>query len=433
MHVRQVARVRHVRVLQPNHDLSGQDRPPDTRRDSPGDKRIACGWRATQTCHTARSVGATYTYDAANRLKTVTADGVTTSYTYNGDGDRISQTVDGVTTTYVLDVGTSLTMVLSEKTGTDPAIYYLHGLGLVAQSDGTNTEYFHTDGLGSVRQMTNALGSVLLAQTFDPYDNPYLSAAASGADSTYGWAGEQTDGNGLVFLRARYYNPSMGRFLNLDPSRQEPNPLMYAFSNPVLFVDRSGRLPTTCPEGFEVSGDLFGLSNGVCVPTDDWPEGAPPGQLSLMTPKELAALGFTPANTDPLPLKFYMDPEAFRYTVGITYANDPLGYATELIFTYVVPNCLSQFDIPNPSPGFDEMIATVNLTDLDADGRIEFQRYVVDKLFQEHIGMQAEWYQAIRFVNKSPKPVAIESFPVGPKLLGAVTVGWLMLSCCLVV
>src|SRR5574341_1164179 len=242
MHVRQVARVRHVRVLQPNHDLSGQDRPPDTRRDSPGDKRIACGWRATQTCHTARSVGATYTYDAANRLKTVTADGVTTSYTYNGDGDRISQTVDGVTTTYVLDVGTSLTMVLSEKTGTDPAIYYLHGLGLVAQSDGTNREYFHTDGLGSVRQMTNALGSVLLTQTFDPYGNLYTQAIKSTwtTGTSYGWAGEQRDDNGLVFLRARYYNPSMGRFLNTDPSRQEMNPYQFGGANPVMFVDPSG-------------------------------------------------------------------------------------------------------------------------------------------------------------------------------------------------
>jgi len=43
-------------------------------------------------------------------------------------------------------------MVLAETTGSD-TILYLHGLGLVAQSDGTTTEYFGTDGLGSVRQV----------------------------------------------------------------------------------------------------------------------------------------------------------------------------------------------------------------------------------------------------------------------------------------
>lgn len=65
----------------------------------------------------------------------------------NGDGGG------DVTTTYVLDIATPLTMALPETTGTGPTIYYLHGLGLVAQSDGTDTEYFAYDGLGSVRQL----------------------------------------------------------------------------------------------------------------------------------------------------------------------------------------------------------------------------------------------------------------------------------------
>jgi YD repeat-containing protein len=63
------------------------------------------------------------TYDAANRVETITAGGITTTYTYNDDGDRISQTVGTVTTTYVLDTATPSeiwwsqippTMVLSE-------------------------------------------------------------------------------------------------------------------------------------------------------------------------------------------------------------------------------------------------------------------------------------------------------------------------------
>ena len=85
--------------------------------------------------------------------------------------------VDGVTTTYVLDIATPLTMVLAEQTGTDPAIFYLHGFDLVAQSDGTTTEYFAYDGLGSVRQVADETGSPLLAQTFDPYGSLYARPA----------------------------------------------------------------------------------------------------------------------------------------------------------------------------------------------------------------------------------------------------------------
>src|SRR5690554_530666 len=81
--------------------------------------------------------------------------------------------VDGVTTTYLLDTATPLTMVLAEQTGTDPAIFYLHGFDLVAQSDGATTEYFAYDGLGSVRQVADAIGSPLLTQTFDPYGSLY--------------------------------------------------------------------------------------------------------------------------------------------------------------------------------------------------------------------------------------------------------------------
>jgi hypothetical protein len=71
-----------------------------------------------------------------------------------------------------------MTMVLAETTGTE-TIYYLHGLDLVAQNDGVNTEYFGYDGLGSVRQMLDSSGSVLFTQAFDPYGNLYYSAGTN--------------------------------------------------------------------------------------------------------------------------------------------------------------------------------------------------------------------------------------------------------------
>ncbi|MBN1429228.1 MAG: hypothetical protein JXB07_12710 [Anaerolineae bacterium] len=85
-------------------------------------------------------------------------------------------------------------MVLAETTGTETA-HYRHALDTLAQSDGTSVEYFGYDGLGSVRQLADASGSVTLAQTFDAYGNSY--AKVDSAQSMLGYTGEQTDGNGV--------------------------------------------------------------------------------------------------------------------------------------------------------------------------------------------------------------------------------------------
>jgi RHS repeat-associated protein len=197
----------------------------------------------------------TYAYDAAMRLKQVTIWGDTTYYAYNGDGDRIAQTVGGVTTTYVIDTATPLTMVLAEISPTQ-TIRYWHGLDVIGQSDGVNVEYFGYDGLGSIRQLSDA-GTVQLAQTFDPYGNGYSKSGS--ATTTLGYTGEQTDSNGFVFLRARYYNLAAGRFLNTDPSRMEQNPYQYGLGNPVNRVDPSGLCPPF-----------------PCLPTQDGSVSSPP-------------------------------------------------------------------------------------------------------------------------------------------------------------
>ena len=90
-------------------------------------------------------------------------------------------------------------MVLSE-TSNGQTSYYWQGLDTLAQSDGTNAQYFGYDGLGSVRQLTDSAGSVSLAQTFDPYGNLYASAGT--ASSRLAFTGEYQDTNGLLFLRA---------------------------------------------------------------------------------------------------------------------------------------------------------------------------------------------------------------------------------------
>ena len=98
-------------------------------------------------------------------------------FVYSGLGDRLSQTVNGLTTNYTLDLNAGLTQVLSDGTNT-----YMYGLGRIAQVNTTTlmTDYFLTDALGSVRQLTNASGQVTLAKAYTPYGETRSSA---GSDS----------------------------------------------------------------------------------------------------------------------------------------------------------------------------------------------------------------------------------------------------------
>ena len=122
----------------------------------------------------------------------------------------MAQIVAGVATNYALDpagpstsLRTGLAQVLIETTS-GQSTHYLPGL---AQYNGSAWNYYLPDRLGSVRQLTDPAGAVLLAQSYDPFGN-VLQQTGSG-QSIFGYTGEQTDPTGLVFLRARYYNPAI--------------------------------------------------------------------------------------------------------------------------------------------------------------------------------------------------------------------------------
>jgi RHS repeat-associated protein len=159
------------------------------------------------------------------------------TYAYNGLGDRYQQTVGSQTTTYVLDLNTGLTQVLEDE---DNA--YLYGLGRVAQVN-TSTEFFMGDGLGSVRQLAVS-DEITLTKSYAPYGEDLYSTGSG--ESAFAYTGEQTDPNGLVYLRARYYSPSDGRFLSRDTwggdmsSPQSLNRWNYVVGNPVNYTDPSG-------------------------------------------------------------------------------------------------------------------------------------------------------------------------------------------------
>ncbi len=179
-------------------------------------------------------------YDQANRLTSATVGGTTTTYRYDGDGKRASQAVGGSTTNYAYDVNASLPDVL-----TDGTLKYVYGLGLAFAVDTAgNVQVYHADGLGSVRAITDGAGTLI--QTYQTYPFGVPTQTQGSSTQPFQFTGQQRDGNGLIYLRARYYDPAAGRFLSRDldaGSRWQPTSLaryVYALDQPVDQVDPSG-------------------------------------------------------------------------------------------------------------------------------------------------------------------------------------------------
>lgn len=111
----------------------------------------------------------------------------------------------------------------------------------------SNWHWMMQDGLGSVRaEISNSI-AVEGSQNFAPYGS---SVDALGSFGTYGFTGEPTDVNGLVYDRARYYVPNIGTFASLDPfggfadEAMSINGYGYVHGNPINLTDPTGEFVT---------------------------------------------------------------------------------------------------------------------------------------------------------------------------------------------
>jgi RHS repeat-associated protein len=106
------------------------------------------------------------------------------------------------------------------------------------------TFYYHADQQGNIRSLTDAFGSVTDAYNYDAYGSQVLEAGSLGTHNSLGYASQFTDGSGLVYMRARYYDPATQQFLTRDPlAAATGHPYVYAGANPINAVDPTGTAP----------------------------------------------------------------------------------------------------------------------------------------------------------------------------------------------
>jgi RHS repeat-associated protein len=206
----------------------------------------------TTSRFTSATDQALYDWDAENRLigATVTKgqDTKEIAYRYDLDGLRVTSVVDGDEVRFLIDANLPYAQVLEEYTpgGTIQASY-VHGLDLISQERDGDRSYYHVDGLGSTRALTDEAGLVTDRYIYDAFGRTIGQDGTTG--NVYLFAGEQRDLNvGLDYLRARYLNVGTGRFYGMDPfeglltSPVSLHSFVYANANPTNVIDPSGEI-----------------------------------------------------------------------------------------------------------------------------------------------------------------------------------------------
>ena len=201
------------------------------------------------------------------------------SYAYDALGHRKSQTVSSTTTILVTDTDNN---ALLDYAGSGGAVqqWYAWGqdtntlLNQVNAAAGTRATLV-ADALGSIIGSLASNTGTLTKAGFQTY-----GVSTSTANNTFGYTGSRIATSGLVDMRARFYSPTIGRFLSVDPIGTSGGVNLYAYVNndPLNLTDPYGLAAENIGQGLDYGasafGSLFGASPAYGMEMEpDWGKG----------------------------------------------------------------------------------------------------------------------------------------------------------------
>ena len=184
-----------------------------------------------------------YEYDDEGQLVRVEGPGGVWTYEYDALGHRSAAVENGVRREYVVDPISGQLAGVYDEDGNIIA-RYAHGFDLSARiGAGGEISYYTLDALASVTEVLDAGGAVMNSYRYGPFGEEHRFLSTLDDPLRYlGGLGATDEGNGLLFMRARYYDPQLGRFTQRDPvgGAQGPNLYQYAAGDPVNRLDPFG-------------------------------------------------------------------------------------------------------------------------------------------------------------------------------------------------
>jgi RHS repeat-associated protein len=192
----------------------------------------------------------TYTWDYENRLTqaTLPGSGGSVSFKYSPLGTRVYKSSSLATSIYIYDGDD----VIEEVNSTGAAVArYARTENIdepIAMLRNGATSYYQADGLGSTSSLSSATGSLTQTYSFDSFGK---TTSAGALVNPFQYSGHEFDSEtNLYFYRARYYDPSTGRFLSEDSIRGRhifPNYYKYVLNSPLNWVDHDGAANVPAP------------------------------------------------------------------------------------------------------------------------------------------------------------------------------------------
>ncbi|MFC1999520.1 RHS repeat-associated core domain-containing protein, partial [Chloroflexota bacterium] len=182
-------------------------------------------------------------YDHENRPIEVARNGIACRYTYNGLRLRTRvETVKGVRNYYHDPRGRVL--FETDNSGSIVSFYIYDQSSLVARvTPSGEVHFYHFDKTGSTLALSDGNGNIVSAYAYAPFGDMAKRTGDVENPFTYvGALGVMDEGDGLFFMKHRYYDAHTGRFIHRDPLGIAGGINLYAYvrNNPVVSVDPHG-------------------------------------------------------------------------------------------------------------------------------------------------------------------------------------------------
>ena len=205
----------------------------------------------------------TYEYDQWNRLSSVTTGETTDTFGYDTHGIRTEKN------DIYYSVDPNQHVNLEYDTSDDSVAEIVWGHQPLVRKVGNNWYYYIYNAHGDVIGLVNDAGTVVNNYTYDAWGN--ILSETETIENPIKYAGEYYDDElGMYYLRARYYDPKVGRFTSYDIQEGDiVNPLdmnryVYCRNNPIKYIDPSGESLTIA--GIVISGKALAiLGSGIMI------------------------------------------------------------------------------------------------------------------------------------------------------------------------
>ncbi len=187
-----------------------------------------------------------YMYDDRGQLVSIVTPADAFNYEYDALGSLVATTRNGVRTDYLIDPF-GIGNVVAQFPASGGAEHFIRGLGLSAHSSDTGSlSYYQFDPLGNTVGITDDMGAVTGSYSYLPFGEMLSASSAIDNPFTFGGLNGVLSSAGLHFMRARWYDPSLGRFTSLDPTgfaSNDQNLYRFAENDPLSHADPKGLEP----------------------------------------------------------------------------------------------------------------------------------------------------------------------------------------------